>query len=352
MAASLWLDLEDERWNDLLAASAAHDVYHTQAYHRLARLAGEGEPHLFAWCEGEAFIALPFLARPLSGIAGLEEEAGLDATSVYGYPGPVMSKPPLPSGMPERFQKALLETCENEGIVSLFSRVHPLLEEETALLGGLGELVSHGLTVSVDLTLPEEEQFRRYRRDHRAGVRKLKAAGFTCRVDEDLDLLARFAELYHENMERVGASDYYFFSETYFAQLREWLGDRLTLIACEREGDLACAALFFETAGIVQYHLSATAAAYLKAAPAKLMLDFARCTFTARGARVLHLGSGLGGEEDSLLLFKAGFSDRRHPFRSWRLIVSPERYRHLCDRRATVRDLAAIAAGFFPRYRG
>jgi hypothetical protein len=82
------------------------------------------------------------------------------------------------------------------------------------------------------------------------------------------------------------------------------------------------------------------------------MLDFARRSFAARGARVLHLGSGLGGREDSLLLFKAGFSDRRHPFRSWRLVVAPELYRRLCDRRATTRDAAAAPDGFFPLYRG
>ena len=82
------------------------------------------------------------------------------------------------------------------------------------------------------------------------------------------------------------------------------------------------------------------------------MLDFARRLFTREGREILHLGGGLGGREDSLMLFKAGFSDRRHPFRTWRWIVLPEAYARLAAARAARRAGPAPSPDFFPAYRG
>ena len=63
------------------------------------------------------------------------------------------------------------------------------------------------------------------------------------------------------------------------------------------------------------------------------MLDTVRLWATERGARVLHLGGGVGSKADSLFQFKAGFSDRRHLFHIWRWIVQPDIYERLCRQR-------------------
>ena len=48
--------------------------------------------------------------------------------------------------------------------------------------------------------------------------------------------------------------------------------------------------------------------------PTKLMLHFVRTWAKDRGLRRLRLGGGVGGKEDSLYRFKAGFSTDRHAF--------------------------------------
>jgi hypothetical protein len=65
---------------------------------------------------------------------------------------------------------------------------------------------------------------------------------------------------------------------------------------------------------------------------------------------VLHLGGGRGGAEDSLFRFKAGFSDRRHAFATWRWVVRPEAYERLCAARRAAGG-PEPPAGFFPAYR-
>ena len=70
----------------------------------------------------------------------------------------------------------------------------------------------------------------------------------------------------------------------------------------------------------------------------------------ARGNRVLHLGGGVGGREDSLFHFKQGFSDWLIPFYTWRIVVDEVRYRQAMDVLAPTGD-GGDRSGHFPAYR-
>jgi hypothetical protein len=66
------------------------------------------------------------------------------------------------------------------------------------------------------------------------------------------------------------------------------------------------------------------------------------------------LGGGVGGAIDSLFAFKAGFSHRRHPYRTLRLVADQDRYDALIQERArrvgsSTEEL--LSTGFFPAYR-
>jgi hypothetical protein len=85
-----------------------------------------------------------------------------------------------------------------------------------------------------------------------------------------------------------------------------------------------------------------------------VMLDDARMWARRRGDRVLHLGGGRGGREDSLLAFKGRFSPRRHTFHTGRWVLDPPSYAELVERRtrlAAARGLEADDPGWFPAYR-
>jgi Acetyltransferase (GNAT) domain len=336
----LWLGAEDARWDSLLEQTAAHDIYCLPAWHALAAANGEGEPRLFVYREGPSFIALPLLVRPIEGREDLS-----DATSVYGYVGPLVSASPAPPALIAHFQQMLAATAREQRLVTVFARLHPLLDQ-VPLLEGLGELHAHGSTVSIDLTLPLESQLAAYRSNHRRDLTKLEKIGFACCLDDEFYYLEKFIDIYYENMRRIGASSYYFFKRSYFWRLRERLGRHLLLFVCRRGAEFAGGALFTFMGGIAQYHLGAISTAHLRFAPLKQLLDAARAHLAGRGAAVLHLGGGLGGARDSLFHFKAGFSDRRHSFLTWRWVVDPEAYKQLSA--AQGRE---PVAGFFPAYR-
>jgi hypothetical protein len=188
------------------------------------------------------------------------------------------------------------------------------------------------------------------RENHRRTIRRAQRSGFVARLDANWDRLADFIVAYGETMTRVAASERYFFSDRYFTDLRAALGERLHLLVVENEDRVAAAALFAECCGLVQYHLGGTRNEFLAAAPMKLLFHFARTWFKERRASVLHLGGGVGAEEDSLFHFKAGFSSGRARFSSWRIVSAPVIYRDLvgdwCHKAGREPNGA-----FFPSYR-
>ena len=85
---------QEQEWNDVLAQVVRRDFYHLAEYHRIAEERGEGSAHLFAYHDGAYTIALPLLLRPVEASGG---EAWRDATSVYGYAGPLASHAGMPA---------------------------------------------------------------------------------------------------------------------------------------------------------------------------------------------------------------------------------------------------------------
>jgi hypothetical protein len=332
----------DPEWRRLLQ-QVPHDVYHLPAYNAFEARRGGRRTAAFAYCEDQRVFLLPLL---LGVVDGTEY---LDATSAYGYSGPISNS--MDEGFWERATGALIEMLRGERVVTCFVRLHPLLPVNRAALARFGPAPQHGLTVSIDLTLPEEQAWRLIRENHRRDISRARKRGRRLVVDawNDLD---RFIEMYHETMHRVGAEGGYFFEKSYFYSLREAVGEHVHLAFVEADGQLIGGGIFFEYAGIVQYHLGATRSDCLREQPSKLMFDEARRWASTRGNRALHLGGGLGGrstsEGNGLYLFKAGFSDRRHPFHTWRVVVDEPAYEQLTQRTLVEAD---PAVGYFPAYR-
>jgi ribosomal protein S18 acetylase RimI-like enzyme len=339
MLNGMLLDVDAPEWEAALA-SAPHDFYHLPAYVAICAVQERARPGaLYVAAEGREMV-LPLLIRDIPG-------GGLDATSPYGYPGPIG----VGTDHPMFLRVALaagLNVLREAGIVSAFVRLHPLLNPVPP--EGVGTLVHHGLTVSVDLTLPTEELWAQMRLNHRRDITRTAKLGYVARMDGDWTRLESFKDVYRATMARRSATQYYFFDDAYFDSLRDALGDRLRLFVVEKDGLVAAAGLFVETNGIVQYHLSGTSDRFRAVQPTKMMMHFVAIWAKARGNRVLHLGGGLAGDSDSLFQFKSRFSPLRHPFSTLRMVVDEQQYSRLVAARGLQLEPAA-RTGYFPLYR-
>jgi len=346
-------------WSRFLA-DCPHDFYHMPRYvalstrDRLCAPDGDGTPLAFHAEDdlGQRFLAT-LVVRPLP-VSCESTEPLFDAITPYGYACPLVihqSNRPVEPFLDEAIAQ-MVKGLRERRIVSAFFRSHPTIPFPVESLRKAGCLVEHGPTVYIDLTVPQEELWRQTRPGHRSEINRARNKGFTVEIQSDWKDFDEFYRAYTETMHRVGASEHYFFSHDYFAQLREAIGEVLHLAICHKDGAVTCGGIFSEVCGIVQYHLSGTTEEFHKAYPTKVMLDSVRSWAKERGNHSMHLGGGYGGSEDSLFLFKAGFSHLRAPFYTWRLISDPERYAGLCQQWESRTGMTASSVdGFFPAYR-
>ncbi len=343
------------QWMEVLDRVELYDFYHLPSYHLMHKKREDEHAILFVYEEDDMIVALPLLVSPLRGVLGVPEECEwYDASSVYGYSGPLLNR--CARDVDEfisRFQQELIKFAQDMGIISLFSRLHPLLGNHR-WLQGVGSLIPLGLTVSIDLNISLENQLANYRKGLRYDIRRARRAGVQAYRDTSWIYYEDFINLYSRTMSRLGAKQNYYFDRAYFDGLRDILGDGLSLFVAEIEGKICSAALFVHTCDIIQYHLSGSLEDYQAFAPSKVILDEVRLWGNTIGALSLHLGGGVGADQDNLFRFKAGFSPLQHQFYVWNMVAIPTAYNKLMSARnlwLEENGKERSGEGFFPEYR-
>jgi hypothetical protein len=349
----MMLAAESPQWSDVLQGMP-HDVYHFARYAELCARIEDGEPVAFVASEDGDTLFVPMIVRRVPArLCGGEDIR--DATVPYGYPGPIVSgdrgRISGDGSFVDRAFEAMMSSLRKQCIVSAFLRLHPLLPVDVDALRRFGALVQSGVTVAIDLTLPEEGLWRQMRSNHRRDITKSLSRGETADVDPAWAGQQIFVQAYHETMTRVGASPYYLFPSTYFDDLRVALGEHTHLWTVRSGAAVIAGAVFTECNGIVQYHLGGALSTALSSNPLKLLFWRAMTWFKQRGNQWLHLGGGFGGADDSLMHFKRGFSPRTFPFHTWRVVLNPKKYDELLTRAGRKSDPGSITASYFPAYR-
>ena len=344
-----FIETKDPRWIEMLA-DVRHDFYHLPEYLEFAAKHEGGIPTAFYAEDGDDRFLAPLLLRKIPAYLDAPRD-WCDAATPYGYPAPIVSSTCGKIGF-ERFLASLKQQGLERGIISAFFRLHPLLVLPPGALTRHGQVINHGKTVYLDLSLSTEEIWSQVRQNHKRGIKKLVQSGFQVRMDEGRHF-HEFSAIYAMTMERLSASEFYCFDKDYFDDLRSALGERMKLcVVFSPTGEVASAGLFVVADGIMQYHLGATSNSYLGQAPSKLFYDFAWRWAKEHGCRFVFLGGGPGGEDGSLMHFKTGFSQLQAEFFTYRMILDESKYAMLMQNWNRLYDnRIATNPGFFPAYR-
>jgi hypothetical protein len=353
-------------WADWLQRTQ-HDIYHGAAYHHFMEKLGYGEAWLAVFGSRDQFLAWPYLLRSIAQGPGGNGTGLRDVGSVEGYAGPLGFG--CSSGDPfhRRAYQALLEHWKATGVVSVFCRFHPLLgnhrwvetlqastPDDTADREQLGShLRLEGHTVSVDLTLTNEEAWSHYRDSCRRHINRARRLNLVSEVDCHFQRLPDFMRMYYDTMNRNRAAAQYYYTSDFVETLWRALAPAIFLHVAHVETTAAAAVLVSEYRGIVQYLFGGVEDEFYCTSPLKLLLEDVRVWARSRGNLVLHLGGGRGGHEDSLFYFKSSFSPRRHPFYTGRWILDATSYRRLSEERQQMarKGGKTLEPGFFPAYR-
>jgi hypothetical protein len=327
-------------WTSYISRAAAYDFYHTWYYHKLE---SPETARLYVYEEGAHFIAFPLVLRAIEG------SAYHDLTCVYGYTGPIANLP-FDQFNPDfrlRFQQAFLQQLRADKIVSIFSRLHPFFKQDQ-VLKDLSGVFPNGKSVAIDIRVPIEVQRAGYHKSYRQQIRILREKGYEVREAKSPEAIQTYSEIYIENMKRVGASDFYLFTPTYFEQLLASPEYESKLMLVYLNNEIVSGGVVICSNKIMQVHLMSTRTEHLSLSPPKLVVDEASVIGRALGYEFINLGGGLNFKEDSLFKWKAGFTKLFLDYNSWRYIADPEVYKRLLEEKGIPAD---VEVDFFPLYR-
>jgi Acetyltransferase (GNAT) domain len=349
----------DEEWQEFLN-TISHDFYHLPGYVELEASRQNATAEAVIIKNGEESFFLAYLVRDccqVSNLYELESDRVYDVISPYGYPGMLVSQ----SGQNPQFIKQCLtliyDYWRSKNICSAFIRLHPIINSYIdTTIESYNQFVvwNQGSVVICDLTKDSELLWKEIRATYRNEINKLRRSGFNVKIVAVAAYLDIFIDIYQETMDRVNANNAYYFNRDYFENLVCVLGDRLKMCIVEIDGEIAAASLVTELCGIVQYYLSGTRTKFSRQSPAKLMVYHMIEWAKSRNNRYLNLGGGLGGNQDSLYHFKAGFSNQSQPFTTMKIIVNDNTYNSLTHFRAKSLGIAISeieTKSFFPIYR-
>lgn len=265
------------------------------------------DPALESWfigCEAGDHRWLHGIHVTRIGASGL-----LDASSPYGYGGPLASTQdePFLSGA----WAAYATFMRGEKVVVEYVRFHPLLGNER---GYPGRVSPNREVVSMDLSRGDFETAYPPRlrqtlgKSRKAGVAYREAA-FSAHADA-------FGAFHRAAMREMGADAFYHFDDAYFQAIGRSEGARIGWCV-DAMGQWLAAALFLDGKGVREYHLAATTPEGRKAGAPSLLLHEAALAASGAGLSHLYLGGGTDASPDNpLLFFKAGFSPVRLAYRT------------------------------------
>ncbi|MDB9536268.1 GNAT family N-acetyltransferase [Dolichospermum planctonicum CS-1226] len=349
------IDLADPLWLETLI-KLRHDIYHLPEYLLLEANRIQAVPEAIIISDHDKIFFMVYLLRPCDVDINRESTIGeiFDIISPYGYSGILLSQTAMESvDFVNSAMQQLKEVLRSRKICSAFLRLHPILNQELNDIFTSEICQISGKTVAINLKLTGEEIWQQTKPEHRNKINRCKRRGFQAKIVDFKNNIDNFMAIYQETMDRVGASKHYYFDDNYFHQL-SLLEQLIHLCIVEQDNQIACAGLFTECSGIVQYHLGGTKSDFLKEAPSKLMFDYVRFWAKERGNEVLHLGGGVGSVQDNLYRFKAGFSQQRYTFSTMRLITDEDNYYHLVNLQAKYLNIypeRLLKSEFFPAYR-
>ncbi|MBB5268166.1 GNAT family N-acetyltransferase [Algibacter amylolyticus] len=338
---SVTLIKEKILWQKTLEEVAHYDFYHTFDYHQLSKLDHETSI-LIKYHERDTVICLPLIIRPIEGTPFF------DATSVYGYAGP-LNKNIGANFDNTNFKKHLNAFLKKQNIISVFSRLHPFIENQANILENIGAIKALGKVVYLDLQEPFEAQELGFSSTTKRYLRKAQKMLDIKKINS-LKALDAFIDLYYKNMDRVNAHKSYYFSKNYFLNFinsNEFETDIICAVDKETKNTVS-AALMIKTNGIIQYHLSGTHTDYLHLSPIRALFDKVRLDYSGTSFNYFNLGGGLNNKQDSLFKFKSSLSNHYKSFKVWTYIVNEDVYNTLVLNKNFSED---ANSDFFPKYR-
>lgn len=313
------------KWNKYLDFMLnKKDIYFTNDYYNMYEQNGDGKASLFIYKEENNIAIYPFMLNEIKKY-NLGKKY-YDIESAYGYGGPLTNSDDKKFLI--NFENNFLEYCKKNNVVAEFIRFHPLIKNENIFKKNIS-VFHNRTTVYLDLNKGIDSIWNEeIKSKNRNMIRKAKKNGLKVEISDDYE---EFKKIYSTTMDKVQASNYYYFNERYYEKIKN--SSDYILLNIKKETITIASAIFMKYGDFFHYHLAGSLKEYLKFAPNNLLLWEAIKLACDSGAKYFHFGGGLSDSlEDNLFKFKSGFSNDTADFYIGKRIHNEEIYDYLIKR--------------------
>jgi hypothetical protein len=331
------------QWTALIGSLPAQrrDIHFLPEYGRIYAATHGVVPLLASFGSEGGFVIQPFITRRLDDLPFLKlqgsAEKFIDIANAYGYGGPLYhcdSDNAVPALLAE-FERSFVAYCNSQSYASEFCSLHPLIDVSNAIRGAGGMAPNaEKEIVYMDLAADEAEIWRRVRKGHKSSITKARRENVKVeQVEAGPANLAAFKSLYHATMLRNHAAERWFHPPNFFESNFEILGDaRASLIFASVGGELAAAAMLIHDFDIAYYHFAGSDPRFNASCAGNLLVYESALLAKRKGYGNFHLGGGVtASPEDSLFIFKSGFSDLRATLYTYGRVLHEPTYQALSE---------------------
>lgn len=314
-----------EHWNEWLKYFPIErfDAYFTEEYNRLY----SDDKHkavCYVYEDHGKVLIFPYLLRSFD----FDGNIYYDFETAYGYGGPITNV-----NDKEFSDKALhlfMDKCKTLNYLTGFVRFCPLLKNYD-LCDGIFPILKDRHTIAMNLDMSIDDVWKNeIHTKNRNVIKKGAKDGLTFEADYDFKYLPEFITLYNATMEKLDATDFYYFDDRYYQQLVSTMPNCF-LGVVKYNNQIVSTAIFFYTEVYGHYHLSGSDKNALKLMPNNFMLWNAAKELHGKGVKYFHLGGGTTyADDDSLLGFKRKFSKSFYDFYLGKIIFNEDIYAKIC----------------------
>lgn len=319
------------------------------------------KPFLAFYGNETDFIIQPFLLKPLTRLPFLKNNCPgnkyFDLVNPYGYGGPLISSAGS-LNLIKPFRKLLNLFCQEKNVISEFSCLHPFCRNYLIIKKShIAPFQKEKEIVYINLSKTKDQLWSEISNAHRRNILKAKQRGVLIeKVALDSKNCAIFKQLYYRTMNRHQAQRRWFFPENYFSNCIKCLGDkRVSLFMAYIKDKPISAYLLIHDFKTVYYHFGGSDAKYYQQKPNNLLIYEIALWAKRKGFQYFHLGGGVtSSENDSLFMFKSGFSSDRGTLYSYRIIHNQSLYKRMCNlkKQYDLNNKGKLSnSSYFPYYR-
>ena len=340
------------QWDEIIKSFKEHDVYYLSDYVKAFEIHGDGVAQLFYYKDENIRAINVAMKRDIANNLKFEnlipKNKYFDLATPYGYGGFLFEGNVTEQSI-KQVENQYEKLCEKENIISEYVRFHPVLNNKM-YLNNFYEIHDLGKSVTIDITNKDKiwSNFGGYNKNR---VRKAIKSGVKIYWGRSPQLYQNFKEIYNQTMDRDHARNYYYFEDDFYESLLDDLKYNSMMFYAVYEDKIIAMSIILFCNGQLHYHFSGSLKEYQIFAPTNLLLYEVACWGAEYGYKTFHLGSGLGGNEDSLYRFKKNFNKNSNTvFSIGKKVYNHARYKELVDLRKMDLDFTT-ESNFFPQYR-